>query len=115
MRKRMIPDFVSLGVLALQNIRPAARWIANYEKYSRSIFLLQDVEDFWGPARIRPVVELNCNFFVRPADLVDVVGKRNGVIGLIGEKTARRIVLEGTFALLGCISKVPDVAVAFED
>ncbi len=50
-----------------------------------------------------------------PTEAIDVIGKRDGVVGLVSEKIARRIVLEGTLAVLGCIGKVPDVAIAFED
>ena len=65
--------------------------------------------------RVGAIVEGDGNFLVRAADAVDVIGKRDGVVGFIGEEIAGWVVLKGAFAVLRRIRKVPDVAVAFED
>jgi len=88
MKIGVIADFVAFGILALQNIRPAVRRIANDEENCRGIFVLEDVEDFRGPAGIGSVVEGKNDFLVGVANLIDIEGKRNFVIRLVGEEIA---------------------------
>src|SRR5258708_40100814 len=73
------------------------------------------VEDLGGPLRYGTTIEGDSNFLIRPANSLDVIGKRNGLVRFISEEIAARVVLEGTLAVFGCISKVPDVAIALED
>src|SRR6266850_2522845 len=115
MREGMISNFVAFGVLALENVRPLVGHVADYEEHTRHVFLLQNVQDLRRPFRIRAIVKGKNHFFIRCADLVNVVGERDGIVRFVREKIALRIVFEGTFAVLWCVSDVPDIAITFEN
>src|SRR5260370_39569816 len=62
MGKRVIADFVAFGVLALENFRVLVGYLTDDEENGRRILFLEDVENFWGPARIGTVVEREDGF-----------------------------------------------------
>src|SRR6266403_177428 len=85
MREGMISNFVAFGVLALENIRPLVGHVADYKEHTRYVFLFQNVQDLRRPFRIGAIVKGKNHFFMRGADLVNVIGERNGVVRFIGE------------------------------
>ena len=114
-RKSVVPDFVAFRVLALQNVRPAVRFVANDEESAGHILLFQNVQHLGGPLRIRAIVERKSDFLVRGADLIDVEREGNGVVRFVCEEVTRGIVFEGSLPPFGRVRDVPDVALAFED
>ena len=106
---------MAFGVLALQYIRPLVGHVADHEEYSGYVLLLQNVQDLRGPFRIGAIVKGKGDFFICGAELVNVVGERDGFVGFVGEKVGRGVVFEGAPAVLGSIRDMPEVAVAFED
>ncbi len=115
MSEGMISNFVAFGILALENIRPLVGHVADHEEHARYVLLLQNVQDLRGPLRIGAIVKGKSDFFVCGADLVNVEGERDDVVGFVGEKVRCSFVFEGAPAVLGSIRDMPDVAVALED
>src|SRR5260370_25071530 len=85
MGKRVIADFVAFGVLALENFRVLVGYLTDDEENGRRILFLEDVENFWGPARIGTVVDRKDDFLAgRAAHLVAPVGKRVFFLTFVG-------------------------------
>src|SRR5882762_8695285 len=115
MREGVISNFVAFGVLALENIRPLVGHVADHEEYSGYVLLLQNVQNLRGPLRIGTIIKGKGDFFICGAELVDVEGERDDVVGFVGEKVRCCVVFEGAPAVLGSVGNMPEVAVALED
>ena len=94
----MVTDFVAVGVFALQDFGIFAGLHADDEKRGGDVFLFEDVEDLRRPARIGAIVKRDCQFLLGRADLIDVVGKRDGFVIFVGEKIGVGVVGEGALA-----------------
>src|SRR5580658_1329412 len=115
MGKGVIADFVAFGVLAFENFGMLIRGFADDEKHAGGLLVLEDVENLGSPARIGAIVEREHDLFVfRAAYLVDVVGKRVFLIGLVGEEIRRNVVDETSAAGFWHIREMPNISVAFE-
>src|SRR5207237_8618889 len=95
--------------------RPLVSVQTDHEKSRRHILLVQDIEDFWGPGWIRSVVEGDGEFLFGRANLVDVVGKRIGVVLFAGNEVGGGVITKGAVAPLRGIQEVPHVAIAIQN
>src|SRR5882762_6877639 len=83
--KSVIPDFVTLGEFAFQDIGPFICLVADNEENSWRLLLLQDVKDLGRPLGVGTVVERDGNFLLRATYAIDVIGQRDGVVRLVGK------------------------------
>src|ERR1700738_1861919 len=92
----MVPDLMAFGILALHNFRPLTGIHADYEKCGRHFLLFEDVENFRSPPSVGAVIEGQGNLVVRGAYLINVIGKRVGLVLLAGEGVGGRVEDEAT-------------------
>src|SRR5271165_1744862 len=113
MRKSMVANFVPLGVFAFQYIRCAVGLFSNDEKRSPYIFLFQHVQNLGSPPAVRAIVKGQYEFVFGATDLLDIIGKRDGVVLFTVDQVSGLIVNQGAAPMFGDIRDAPDVAVAF--
>src|SRR5437588_11714170 len=106
MRIGVIPDFVPFRVFPAKNLRPLVRRQTNHEERRRDILFLQDVQDFWRPGWVRPVIEGDSKFFLGCSDLVDVVGERIGIVLLAGNEVSGGVVSKSAVTAFRSIVEV---------